>query len=141
MKNLLLLLTLSLFSTGVFAQEGGSPKMEFEKTSHEFGTIEEGTMASYEFEFKNTGDAALVLKNVKPSCGCTTPEWPKKPIMPGEKAHIKAIYNSKGRPGRFHKSISVTTNIPDNPTIVLYIKGEVKKNAPTPQSPVKINEQ
>ncbi len=105
----------------------GSPEIEFETTSHDFGKIPKGKDASYNFEFTNTGDAPLKLNNVKPSCGCTTPHWPKKPIRPGESAKIKAVYDA-GSPGRFHKSITVKTNIEEDGTEVLSIKGRVQKS-------------
>ncbi len=82
------------------------------------------------FKFKNTGKEPLILTNVKASCGCTTPQWPREPIMPGQEASIKAVYNSKGRPGNFNKSITVTSNDSEAPTQVLYISGMVKP-APT----------
>jgi len=104
----------------------GQPQISFEKTTHDFGKIPQGENASYSFKFTNNGDAPLVLKNVKPSCGCTTPHWPKEPIKPGETAKIKAVYDA-GSPGRFHKSITVKTNMKNNGTKVLSIKGRVQK--------------
>lgn len=104
----------------------GQPEIEFEKTTHDFGKIPQGQNASYKFKFTNTGDAPLQLKNVKPSCGCTTPHWPKKPIRPGESAKIKAVYDA-GSAGRFHKSITVKTNVEGNSKTVLSIKGRVNK--------------
>lgn len=106
----------------------GSPQIEFEKTAHDFGKIPKGKDASYSFKFTNSGDAPLKLNNVKPSCGCTTPHWPKKPIRPGESAKIKAVYDA-GSPGRFHKSITVKTNVEENGTEVLSIKGRVQKKS------------
>ena len=66
----------------------------FDKPEHDFGKIKEGTLATHEFTFTNTGKAPLVLSNVQPSCGCTTPEWSKEPIMPGGKGTVKAVFNS-----------------------------------------------
>src|SRR5437870_282846 len=84
--------------------------LKFEKETHEFGTIAEGVQATYEFKFKNTGNQPVVISNVQPSCGCTTPDWTKEPILPGKSGMVKAVYNSTGRPGAFHKSITVTSN-------------------------------
>lgn len=117
-----------------FAQERQA-EIAFQMTTHDFGTIQEGTQATVEFEFTNTGDAPLVLSSVNASCGCTTPEWPKEPIMPGAKAKIKAVYNSTGRPGTFTKSITVNSNA-KNGTIVLTIKGNVEAKKVVPNSPV-----
>lgn len=106
----------------------GQGKLTFEKETHEFGAVAEGTPATYEFKFKNTGDQPVVIANVQPSCGCTTPEWTKEPILPGKSGRVKAIYNSAGRPGTFHKAITVTSNAA-TPTQVLFIKGTVTEQA------------
>ena len=105
--------------------EDGSPGIEFEKKTHDFGKIPQGKNAAYSFQFTNTGDAPLTLEDVKPSCGCTTPKWPRKPIRPGETADIKAVYDA-GSSGRFQKSITVKTNVEDNSRVVLSIKGRVQ---------------
>lgn len=91
----------------------------------DFGTIPQGTPVTHVFYVKNTGKAPLVLTNVAPSCGCTTPEWPKDPIKPGATAPIKVTYNAAS-PGTFTKNITVNSNATVTPTTVLYIKGEVK---------------
>ncbi|RAU83382.1 DUF1573 domain-containing protein [Pontibacter arcticus] len=98
--------------------------LRFEKQTHDFGTITEGTFASYEFRVKNVGNQPAIISDVRPACGCTTPTWPKEPILPGKIAAIKAVYNSTGRPGAFHKSISIVSDGVAQ-SQVLYIKGNV----------------
>jgi hypothetical protein len=112
-----------------------SPKIEFTKTSHDFGTITEGTQATIEFKFTNTGNAPLILSSVQASCGCTTPSWPKEPVGPGETGTITAVYNSTNRVGSFNKSITVKSNT-EGGTVILYIRGVVIKAEKEPKSPV-----
>ncbi|MDX5348327.1 MAG: DUF1573 domain-containing protein [Hymenobacteraceae bacterium] len=112
----LLLLNLQAFAQG---------ELKFEKDNHDFGNVTEGTQATYEFKFTNTGNQPVIISNVQASCGCTTPEWTKDPVLPGKTGKIKAVYNSAGRPGSFSKSITVTSNAA-TPTKVLYIKGMVQ---------------
>lgn len=118
--------TLSQIQPGKTAK----PDIYFENPSYDFGTITEGTSVDMSFKFYNSGKAPLLLKNVKPACGCTASEWPKEPIMPGKSGVIKATFHSNGYKGQnVHKSITVTTNIDDNGSdkvIVLYFKGFVK---------------
>lgn len=121
-RKFYLLTVLSLLWAGFTAQAQG--ELKFEKETHDFGTFAEGVIASYEFVVKNVGDKPVVIAQVQPSCGCTTPEWTKDPIMPGKTGVIKAMYNSNGRPGPFHKSISVVSNAA-TPNAVIFIKGEV----------------
>ena len=104
-------------------------KMSLEKKSHDFGTIEEGVQATVTFTFKNTGNEALVLNGVKASCGCTTPKWTREPIAPGQEGVITAIYNSKGRPGNFTKTVTVKHN-GEGGTEFLTIRGVVNRAAP-----------
>ena len=144
-----ILLTVVLVSAIAFSVQsqttppvpGRGAGIQFPETSHDFGTIEEGTRATYEFEFTNTGDSALVLNNVQASCGCTVPTWPRQPIKPGQKDKITVVYNSAGRPGDFHKSITVTTNMKADGVKTLFIQGKVNpkpvENVP-PASPVKV---
>lgn len=103
----------------------GSGKFEFTEATHDFGEVkEEGGPIIYDFEFVNSGEAPLIISNVKASCGCTTPAWSKEPVMPGEKGFIKAQYNPMNRPGAFEKSLTITSNA-ENPRSILYIQGKV----------------
>ena len=105
--------------------------LKFEKETHDFGTITEGGQAIYEFKFKNTGNQPIIISNVQPSCGCTTPDWTKEPILPSKSGIVKAVYSSAGRPGVFHKSITVTSSAA-TATQALFIKGNVlEKSAVT----------
>lgn len=98
--------------------------LKFGKDTHEFGTVAEGKIATYDFEFSNDGNAPIIISNVTASCGCTTPYWTHEPVLPGKKGKISASYNSSGRPGPFTKTITVTSNA-SNSTLVLTIKGTV----------------
>lgn len=98
--------------------------ISFEETEFDFGKVAEGTQATHEFSFKNTGNAPLVIDKVQASCGCTTPFWTKEPVLPGKIGIITASYNSTNRPGAFNKSITITSNA--NPgTTRISIKGNV----------------
>ena len=59
-------------------------EIKFEKETHDFGAIPQGTPATYEFSFKNTGKSPLIITNASASCGCTTPDWTREPIKPGK---------------------------------------------------------
>ena len=113
--SICLMAVLPLYSQGI---------MNFIKETHDFGDIEEGTVASFEFEFTNSGNQPIEIVSVKASCGCTTPFWTKEIIGPGENGVIKASYNSKNRPGPFTKSITIKSNAKKS-LKTLYIKGFV----------------
>ena len=92
---------------------------------YDFGKAAEGTKVAYNFRFKNTGTKPLVISAAQASCGCTVPEKPEEPIQPGKTGILKVVFNTTGRPGPAHKTISVTSNAyPGFP--VLLLKGEVE---------------
>ena len=102
-----------------------SAEIQFTKTVHDYGTIFEGGDGECEFEFKNVGKEPLVLNNVTSSCGCTVPNWPKDPIMPGKSSSIKVKY-STSRVGGINKTITVISNAEENSKVELRITGNVK---------------
>ena len=95
----------------------------FTEESYDFGHVPKGTPVTHEFTFANTGKEPIVINNVQASCGCTTPKWPKDPILPGKASTIQVQYNA-AHPGGFNKSVTITSNAKSNPK-VLYIKGVV----------------
>ena len=114
--------------------------IKFKTEVHDFGTLQEGDPAEAEFVFTNTGKEPLIIQNVHPSCGCTTPFWSKDPVAPGKTGVIKASYGTTGRVAPFNKSITVTSTAGTN---VIYIKGTVEKapegSAPANTSMIKTN--
>lgn len=101
------------------------PEIYFENTTHNFGKIEYNGDGTCEFIFKNTGKEPLLLTNVKASCGCTTPTWPKQPVETGKTGTIVVKYNTKIT-GAFTKSIRVYSNAKTN-LVTLKISGTVAK--------------
>ena len=87
------------------------------------GDIPQGTPKAIMFEFKNTGKTAVIITNVKASCGCTATDYTKEPIKPGETAKVTATYNAANK-GAFTKTVTVTTNAEETPK-VLSFKGTV----------------
>ena len=109
------------------------PQILIESKDFNFGSINQGDKVEHTFIFKNEGDAPLMVNNAKGSCGCTVPQWPKEPIMPGATGEIHVVFNSAGKSGRQTKTVTLTTNQADA-TTVLYLKGEVIV-ASTPAAP------
>lgn len=99
--------------------------LEAENDSFDFGVVEEGVKVEHVFEVVNTGEAPLIINNVLASCGCTTPEYSKHPIIPGETGEVKVVFDSNGQPGKQHKIITVMSNA-ENRNVLLHLRGEVK---------------
>jgi hypothetical protein len=104
---------------------GPTTAIEFADTKHDYGMIEQGEKVSHIFTFKNTGNEPLVLSNVKPSCGCTTPKWTKEPIAPGAQGEIQVEFDSKGKSGKQTKTVTITANT-DPATTILTITGDIQ---------------
>ncbi|WP_128547708.1 DUF1573 domain-containing protein [Larkinella soli] len=90
---------------------GKMPKIVFaDKGVYDFGDVTEGDTVERNFAFKNEGEFPLIINNIQTSCGCTTPEWPRKPIGPGEKSSIRVRFNSQGKRGEQNKTVTVYAN-------------------------------
>ncbi|MCX7985845.1 MAG: DUF1573 domain-containing protein [Bacteroidales bacterium] len=130
-KMLVLLPALLFFTTMLVDAQSKKAVASFAKEVHDFGKIKEADgPVTYQFEFTNTGGEPLIISNVATSCGCTTPNYPKDPVLPGAKRSITVSYNPAGRPGRFEKTITIYTN-GDPDIYTLKITGEVIPKEPT----------
>lgn len=118
------------------AEPGKAAEITFEELIHDYGKIPYGGDGTYSFKFKNTGKGPLVISNVKSSCGCTVPEYPKEPIQKKKEGKIQVKYDTK-RQGPFYKTIQVISNGSKDP-ITLTIKGEVE--SPTPDDLEKLHQ-
>lgn len=112
---------------------------QFPEMEYDFGTINEGKVVEHIFKFTNNGQAPLVISNITASCGCTSPDWSKAPVKPGDEGYVKVVFNSAAKSGTQAPTVSIQANT--NPTVTrLRLKGTVTpKNAgaSTPVGPVK----
>jgi len=124
MKKFVFFLSILFIGLNVSAKDGAT--ISFGKKIHDFGQISENdNTATCEFEFKNSGNSTLAIHKAVASCGCTTPIYPREPIAPGGTGTIKVTYNTVGRPGAFHKTVTIYSNDQNTPNVVLIIKGNV----------------
>jgi len=129
--TLIPLMMLLMISFSIAQVDTGSEDLtttiEFDETTFDFGTIISGEKVSFFAEFKNTGDKPLVIKSAKGSCGCTIPQWPKEPIMPGATSQMLIEFNSKGKHGKTSKRVTITANTEPAQTF-LTITGNIEKD-------------
>lgn len=111
----------------------------FPEMEYDFGTINEGKVVEHTFTFTNSGQSPLVISNITASCGCTSPDWSKAPVKPGEEGFVKVVFNSANKSGSQAPTVSIQANT--NPTVTrLRLKGSVTPKvagASTPVGPVK----
>lgn len=118
----LLLITFLACSAVAFAQE--KTGIDFKDVKHSFGKVPQGKPVTTEFTFTNATAKPLIVEVATAECGCTTPEYPKEPIMKGKTGTIKVTYNA-ANPGHFEKKVTVKfANV--NEPVILTIDGDVE---------------
>jgi len=132
-------MTIRIFTFGLISMIAGrlagqmtpktdGPKIEFTEKQHNFGDIREDIKyATHRFPFKNVGTKDLFINTVQTSCGCTTPDWTRDTIRPGQSGFVDAKYETIGRIGSFQKTITVYSNAVNFPFVHLDILGNVLK--------------
>lgn len=100
--------------------EGPIPSFEWTGTEHDFGTINENDVVDYTYTFKNTGESPLIIESVRPSCGCTAPNWTKTPIPVGGEGSVDVKFDSKGKPNANNKTVTVTANTWPKQTVLRF---------------------
>jgi hypothetical protein len=114
-KYLFLVLVLGFFASAnaqqATAQKSGGPVITFEKSTHEFGDMNQGDKVEYTYKFTNTGNEPLLITSVNVQCGCTTPKgWPRDPVAPGAKGELTIAFNSAGKLGMQNKVVTLVSN-------------------------------
>lgn len=123
MKKLALIALVALIG---FAAQAQQAKISFKEDTVDYGTIAKNSDGLRVFEFTNTGDAPLIISDIKSTCGCTVPEKPEGPIAPGASSTIGVKYDTN-RVGPIRRTITVYSNA-NEPMVALKIKGEVMKD-------------
>ena len=115
-------MSLLLFALSVSAQDNAKPKLSIPSLEHSFGSLKAGTPLTYSFQIKNEGKVDLEIKNVNPSCGCTTSKYDKV-IAPGKVGTVTlAVEKTESYKGEVTKTASVTTNDPNHQTFTLTLR-------------------
>ncbi|MEO8235522.1 MAG: DUF1573 domain-containing protein [Flavobacterium sp.] len=126
MKNFFTFIAIITLSFASKAQSGAKIEFKDKDNTIDYGTVSKNSDNGIRtFEFTNTGDAPLIIKDVKSSCGCTVPTKPTDPILPGKTGKIDVKYNMN--PGPIRKTITVESNAInyDGGMTPLKIKGTV----------------
>jgi Protein of unknown function (DUF1573) len=101
-----------------------APKLVASETMREAGKVSRGDQITQEFELRNDGDADLAIRSVQPSCGCTVAAFDRK-IEPGKTGKVKVVIHTDGFTGAIAKAVTVYSNDPATPRLVLTVKAEI----------------
>ena len=103
--------------------------IEWIDSAKNYGKITEGQKLDVSFRFKNTGDKPLIIRTIRPGCGCTAAEPPKEPVAPGGEGTIKATFNSQGKEGHNSKAIYIEANTKGTQNHTVHFDVDVEKAA------------
>ena len=115
------------FSALTREQLANAPTAKFENLEFNIGQMPVNQTKEIEFKFTNTGKSDLIIRHIRPTCGCTAIQQGDPVVKPGATSSIKAVFSSGASPSPQHKSILIYTNDPNNYEVILTIKGDVVK--------------
>ena len=121
-----LILAVTLWAMGSFGQEPAvvhAAKIACPEPSYNFGEMDSSRDVEHTFILKNEGDLSLEIRQVRPSCGCTVANISQNTIPPGGQAEVTTRLSLRGRQGAQHKTITVESNDPKQPTLILSLEG------------------
>lgn len=131
-KFILLFIAITAFASLSYSQalkfkNPNAAVITFEKLIHNYGNVAYKGNGESEFKFTNTGKEPLILQRPRSSCGCTVPDWPREPILPGKTGTIKITYDTK-KVGPINKTVTILSNA-RNKAVILKVKGRVLRKA------------
>jgi hypothetical protein len=118
-------LILMLCITFIACAQVVGPKASSQQMEYDFGTIEQGKIATHNFTLVNNGGDILKITDIHASCGCTAAKPDKNELVPGESINIKVDFNSAGKMGKQEKYVYVKTNDPNNKELKFKFTGNV----------------
>jgi hypothetical protein len=105
----------------------GAPTIYFSETQHDFGKVNEGDKVNYTFNFANKGTSELTIKDIKTSCGCTAALLSQDNLAPGQEGTLKVELNTQNRSGKMSRTVTISSNDPNDPAKILTIYADVVK--------------
>lgn len=109
----ILLCLLSAFSSRIQAQA----KIKFTETKKDLGKVKKGEVVSAEYEFKNEGDQPLIITNYEVECSCTTVDFPKQPIAPGQTNKLTVKFDTKSAYDRQDRKVIIVSNAKNSASV------------------------
>lgn len=92
------------------SESSTNAEIAFDENTFDFGEMTEGDVVTHSFKFKNVGTDPLNILSVNVSCGCTVASKPEQPVGVGQSDEIVINFNSKGKVGENHKTVTVLSN-------------------------------
>ncbi len=107
---------------GGLAGAEGTPKIEFDRTTYDFGRTSQVQLVRGKFIVRNAGDGVLKLDLPEPSCGCLTPSLSARTLQPGEQAELNFSVSLAPFRQLLAKQIALHSNDPKQPLATLEVR-------------------
>jgi len=120
--------------------EKPNPKISLLQTTHDFGRIFSGEKVIHIFKFRNNGNAPLVIKKVRQSCGCTATVLSATTLEPGTGGELQSTFDSTGFSGNVFKTIYLYSNDPTSPVSQLHLRGVVQREISTKPNRIRLDD-
>ena len=95
-------------------------KIKFKDAKKSFGIVKKGEMVNIEYDFINEGDQPLLIADAKFECSCTSVDFPKQPIAPGQKGKLTVIFNTKTVYERQDRNVEIISNAKNSPETIRF---------------------
>ena len=126
MKPYIFLISCSIaISPLATSAEEGKPKIKFDDLIFDFGTTTQVQSVTGKFHYQNDGNGVLEISKPKPSCGCTVAGVDPSTLKPGDRGELAFSLNLSNIRGKSQKRITVPSNDPEKPEVVLTVKVDV----------------
>lgn len=124
---LTLLIGLSVACSAPKAVIKDGPVITFDKEILDIGQLTKGESYTLFFNFTNTGNQDLII-DLATACKCTSLEWPRSPIAPGQKGEIEVVFDSSTVDvGEITKVVDIIAN-----TDPIVVEAKFKVNITSP---------
>ena len=107
----------ALFLIGFAFQTNAQAKIKFTETKKDLGKVKKGDVVTAEYEFKNEGDQPLLITNYEVECTCTTADFPKQPIAPGQSGKITVKFDTKSAYDRQDRKVVIVSNAKNSASV------------------------
>lgn len=116
------LIFIFLFSSSVLQAQA---KIKFTETKKDLGKVMKGDVVSADYEFTNEGNQPLIITNFEVECSCTTVDFPKQPIAPGQSSKLTVKFDTKSAYDRQDRKVVIISNAKNS--VAVRIKCFVQK--------------
>lgn len=113
LRSFVILLLLTVLNFNAQSQA----KIKFTESKKDLGKVKKGDVVTADYEFKNEGDQPLIITNFEVECSCTTVDFPKQPIAPGQTSKLTVKFDTKSAYDRQDRKVVIVSNAKNSASV------------------------